>query len=163
MARWKLTAPHYLSVPDTEWEFVETDTGSGKQVRHRYVVPMYLDPKDPSDCNRQGEIVVCWKNKGAQGDLVFVGEPTPEIEPLDDEAREISDSHRHKWSQYGGGFQGAGYAEGMLQDFQRQLSEASRRNPPAIDHSGEIAELKDQVAELVKQNAELLRKVARRA
>jgi hypothetical protein len=166
MARWRLTAPHYLNCPGTEWEFVETDTGTGKQIRNRHMVPRYLDPKDPSDHNRPGEITVCHSGKGISRDLEFIGPPTPEMEPLDDEAQKISDADRHKWSMYGSGPGGLGYAEGMLADFQKQLSQAMATAGPLpqmnVTMNAEIAELKEQMAELMKQNAELMRKTGTR-
>lgn len=144
MARWKLTAAHYLNSPGNEWEFVETDTGTGRQVRHRHTVPMYLDPKDPSDCDRNGEIIVCHDGKGKQGDKIFIGPPTPEMEPLDDEAREITDGMRPMWNNFGGSY---GYGEGVLNEFQQQLTRAAIEMGPSSTKK-ELDDLKAQVAEL---------------
>lgn len=157
MARWKLTAPHYLNVPGTEWEFVEVDTGTGKQVRHRHPVGLYLSPDDPGDQNRQGEVVVCHEGKGLAGDRIFIGPPTPEMEPLDDEARAITDKMRPLWNNFSGSY---GYGEGVLNDFQNQLTRAAMAQEPS--NRKEIDDLKEQMAELQKQNAELARKVAGR-
>lgn len=107
MARWKLTEPHYLNVVDCFWEQVETDRDTGRQKRKQYPVPMYLNPNSPPDWNYrpgnghvtqggnsfdEGSIVVCWEGKGERRDIVFVGNPTPGMEPLDDEAKEVSAS-----------------------------------------------------------------------
>ena len=104
--RWRLTSPHYLRVqtlPDgtrVEWEHRETARETGRTVRKLFPVPMYLDPKDPSDHSSPGEIVVCQEVEGARGnprDYIFEGEPTPEMEPLNDEAQAITDELRPKW------------------------------------------------------------------
>lgn len=98
MARWRLRIPHYLNVlPETEWEQKETDLLTGKQARKVYKVPMYLDPKDPTDCNYPGEIIVCHDGKGQPRDKVFVGPPTPDMEPLDAEAEAISAAEAPNW------------------------------------------------------------------
>lgn len=106
MARWKLLEAHYLNIEDCFWEQVETDRETGRQRRKQYPVPMHLDPKNPADCNYRpaggnvliggsseevGAIIVCHKGKGERRDLVFYGDPTAGMEPLDDEAREISE------------------------------------------------------------------------
>lgn len=106
MARWRLTEAHYLQVKDCFWEQVETDRETGRQRRKQYPVPLHLDPKNPADCNYRpntgnvlmggnseevGSIVVCWEGKGERRDLVFIGDPTSGMEPLDDEAKEVSE------------------------------------------------------------------------
>lgn len=106
MARWRLTEAHYLQVEDCFWEQVETDRETGRQRRKQYPVPMHLDPKNPADCNYRpnsgnvlmggnseevGAIVVCWKGKGERRDIVFIGDPTSGMEPLDDEAKEVTE------------------------------------------------------------------------
>jgi len=116
-------------------------------------VPRLVDPKDPSDQNRNGDVVVCHEGKGERGDITFIGSPTPEMEALDAEAREISEALRSKWSFYGSP---EGYGEAMLQDFQKQLAATQTSN------SREMDELKAQVAELAKQNSELQKKITRR-
>ena len=104
MARWKLTEPHYLNVPGTEWEQVLNDRITQRPIRHKYPVPMHLDPRIESDWNYRdplnpmdGEIHVAWAN-GRQGakDIIFIGDPTPGMFPLDEEAREIS--AKFKWT-----------------------------------------------------------------
>jgi hypothetical protein len=104
MARWRLINPHYLHVPGTEWEYKETDRSSGKQGRKIFAVPLYLDPRDNADHNYPGEIIVCDKESPVYPkDILFQsarglrGEPTPEMEPLDDEAVQISRALEHKW------------------------------------------------------------------
>lgn len=97
MARWKLTEPHYLSVPGEEWERTAIDVRTGKTIRKKVKVPKHLDPRIEDDWNfrppqnpMDGEIHVCWADKGLPHDIVFEGNPTPGMLPLDDEAKEIS-------------------------------------------------------------------------
>lgn len=104
--RWRLTAPHYIHVPTlgdgtkVEWEHKETNRESGRAVRKLYSVPMLLDPRDAADFNHPGEIIIAHDTEGARHvrqDLIFIGDPTPDMEPLNDEAQAITDSLRSKW------------------------------------------------------------------
>jgi hypothetical protein len=94
--RWQLTEPHYLNVPGTKWEQQIQDRITGRQVRKSFSVPMHLHPESDVDWNRmdgqQGLITVCHEGKGHPDgrDIVFIGDPTPGMLPLDDEARELS-------------------------------------------------------------------------
>lgn len=104
MARWKLACPHYINSPGTEWEYNETK--NGKVNRKRFVVPRYFNTSDPGDWNNkwgskddeEGEIIVCHAGKGAERDFIFTGDPTPDMIPLDDEAKAISKSFEGRWS-----------------------------------------------------------------
>jgi len=96
MARWRLTSAHYLNVPGTEWEYKETDLNSGRQARRIFPVPMYLNPDWQQDHNYPGEIIVK-QGKGEPRDIIFEGPPTPDMEPLDEEAEAISAKHRPSW------------------------------------------------------------------
>jgi hypothetical protein len=99
MARWKLTEPHYLSVPSERWEHTTTDSRTGKPIRKMFRVPKHLDPRLEDDWNvringMDGEIHVCHEGKDdpkyPDRAIVFEGNPTPGMVPLDDEAKEIS-------------------------------------------------------------------------
>jgi len=70
---------------------------TGKPVRKMYKVPKHLDPRleddwthRPENNNMDGEIIVCWEGKGLPRDIIFEGNPTPGMLPLDDEAKEVS-------------------------------------------------------------------------
>lgn len=94
--RWRLITPHYLPVatlPDgtaVEWEHSETNRETGRAARKRYVVPAYLD----------AETIVTQEVEGARverGDVVFTGPPSPDMDPINDEAQEITNAHRERW------------------------------------------------------------------
>ena len=67
MARWRLTAKHYLTVPGIEWEQKETNRDTGRQMTKKYPVPLFLDPDDPADQNYReaGEISSCLSDSEA--------------------------------------------------------------------------------------------------
>lgn len=111
MARWKLMNAHYIYIDaETEWEYKAII--GGKQVRRRFTVPRFLDPNDPGDWtnrwgmangnnfvgNEEGITVVCHAGKGQPGDIAFSGDPTPDMMPLDDEAREVSAGFTDRWA-----------------------------------------------------------------
>ena len=113
MARWKLTEAHYLSVPDTKWEYSEVDRRTGRPKRTQFPVPLLLDPKSLDDLKGYGQsdpdfpsnqpddyiIVVAQGETSNPKDVIFAGPPTPGMLPLDDEARAITAKHSHgKWS-----------------------------------------------------------------
>ena len=104
--RWRLVNAHYLRVPElpdgtkVEWEHKETSRESGRSVRKLFPGPILLNPNDGADCNYPGELIVAHAIDGAHNlrqDYIFEGEPTPEMEPLNDAAQAISDSLRTKW------------------------------------------------------------------
>jgi len=132
MARWKLTEPHYLSVPSERWEHTTTDSRTGKPVRKMYRVPKHLDPRleddwnyRPENNNMDGEIIVCWEGKGLPRDIIFEGNPTPGMLPLDDEAKEISG--KFSWTP----------TQGIDEDSQRQ-SFYARLGDTLIDQMTEL-------------------------
>ncbi len=102
MARWRLITGHYINIltdgKPAEWEYKEVDRTTGKQARKIFPVPVLLDPNDPADHNYPGEIVVCWDGKGQRQDLIFTGDPTPDMEPMDEEAETISASLQERWA-----------------------------------------------------------------
>src|SRR5215468_188854 len=144
MARWRLTEPHYLPVPGTVWEQMETDRETGRAKRREYPVPLYLNPNEPADWNykpngqahitmggnafTEGAIIVCWAGKGEKKDIVFVGDPTPGMEPIDEEAEKVTAALRPKWhdpiKEYDAGMTPL---EKQMLDLQRQIAEGLAR------------------------------------
>ena len=104
MARWKLACPHYLNVQGVEWEYNETK--NGKVNRKRFNVPRFLNTADPGDWttkwgskdDEEGEIIVCLEGKGERSDIAYIGDPTPDMIPVDDEARAISKTFEGRWA-----------------------------------------------------------------
>jgi len=88
MAKWELTDNHYIhghypGEDKTSWQFEETNRDTGRIARKLFTVPAYLD---------KGMIV----SQGERNprEFEFVGPPTPEMLPLDDEAQAISDKEQ---------------------------------------------------------------------
>lgn len=87
--RWELMTDHYIDTDQKcEWEHNETDLQTGRALRKRYPVPTYLD---------KGTIV-CQAGKGQRGDVTILGDPTPDMMPLDDEARDLSATFEGRWA-----------------------------------------------------------------
>lgn len=157
MARWRLRGPHYLNIlePDTgeptKWEYSETDRTTGKARRKTYDVPQLLDPKDPNCCNYPEEIIVCHKDLGEPRDIVFFGEPTPDMEPYDEEAETISASLQAKWAHpidtlpANGGMNAQESA--FMQSMMKAFAGAQVPNT-SVPSQAEFDELKRQLAEL---------------
>jgi len=168
MARWRLTDAHYLNVPGTEWEYKESDRETGRQARKVYEVPLHLDPKNPADWNNRAEeaIYVSTKYDGAHPrDYVFIGPPTPDMEPIDEEARLISQGYIESGAwQHPIDSINMTYSQSVLSDFERQLAQVlanvSKTSPPPNLSLGGVSQesfdkLQEQVAQLMEQNAKL--------
>jgi len=158
MARWKLKDKHYLNVKDTEWEYKEIDQATGRQARKVYNVPRYLDPESPGDCNYPGEIIVSHEAHGR--DYVFEGPPTPDMEPLDEEAKMITESLRSGWKHPMHEFD-MNYSQSMLSAFEKQLADAMARQGGVPKAQPDISKIEAQIAELIAKNAELEEKLAK--
>jgi hypothetical protein len=162
--RWRLITGHYLKVPAlpdgtvVEWEHKETNRANGRSVRKLYPVPMLLDPNDPADYNYPGEIIVALAVDGARNernDYIFVGEPTPEMEPLNEAAEALTASLRHKWEHpidtlpTNGGMTSAEqqFMEKMMEGFAKQIG-ASLPQANASVPASELESLKAELAAL---------------
>ena len=151
--------PHYLNIlrlPDgTEGEWVkeETNRTTGRMARHTYKVPVLLDTNNRQDFNDPDGIIVCFEGKGERNDITFFGNPTPDMEPLDDEAEEITASMRMKWDHPIDSLP----ANGGMNDKEKMFMDAMMKafsggampqNTPVPN--AEVEALKLQVAELTK-------------
>jgi hypothetical protein len=160
MARWKLATAHYLNTNDTQWEYNEANRTTGKPIRVRFDVPRFIDPRDPADWtkswgprdNSDGECIVCWAGKGDPSDIVFKGDPTPDMIPVDDEAREVSASFEDRW-RYKPETSEISYSQALVDEFQMEL--ANKMTKP-VEIPG-LQELAQSVALMVQQNAELIK------
>lgn len=156
MARFKLNAAHYLNVPGTEWEQIEV-TAQGKQARHRYKVHRYLDPLNGEDFTDKinGWIVVTTKEDSLHpSDLVFIGLPSNEMEPLDEDAKALLSR-----MVFGpGAMSEQAFPTNPLQVFQN----APQTGDPMAEFRAMMAGMQGQLAVLSAQNAELTKKLAAR-
>lgn len=164
MARWKLLQPHYLNIPGTKWEYTETDRGTGRPIRKQFDVPTYLHPDWSTDWNYrlnpdEGEIIVTNKfNPDYPKDYVFLGPPTPDMQPLDDEAKTISASFSDRWVHPIESLPAqGGYSQVLLDGFQREVADAQSKSSEAVAAQAEgMKEILATMAAMMKQNQELI-------
>lgn len=102
MARWRVTAKHYLLAKqfgeDTTWVREETNRDTGRAFRRTFMVPLYIDPEDPICINKNlGYCVVATEGSEMPGDITLLSPCTPDMEPLDDEAKRITAEESKKW------------------------------------------------------------------
>jgi|SRR5262245_19686833 len=166
MARWKLRQPHYLQVPGTEWEYKESDPQTQRQVRRVFEVPLYLDPRERADQNypQDDAIIVTDKfDRAHPRDIIFKGPPTPDMEPVDDEAEAITQDYvsRGVWKHPIDALD-MNYSQSMLSEFERMLALKMTeivKPMPNLSLGGVSADqferLQQQVAMLMEQNAKL--------
>ncbi len=167
MARWKLLQPHYLNLPGTKWEYTENDRATGKPVRRQFDVPTFLHPETPGDWNdRNGEegiIVVSNKQDNAHPkDYLYIGAPTPDMEPLDDEASAISAKLAPGWSHAINDLPSqGGYSQSLLDNLQTQAAAAQSKTGEAVAAQAEgMKEILATMAAMMKQNQELITTLA---
>jgi hypothetical protein len=174
MARWKLKDGHYLNVPGIEWEYKESDRETGRQARKIYEVPLYLNPRNREDWNypQDEAIIVANKfDKAHPRDHVFVGEPTPDMEPIDDEAEAITKSFidAGKWKHPIENLNMT-YSQSMLTEFEQAIAlhlAGMAKQAPAPNVSvasvdpSDFKKLQEQVAALMERNAQLEEQVAK--
>jgi hypothetical protein len=162
MARWKLMTSHYLNVPNEIWEYAETDRTTGKPIRRQFQVPKLLDVNDPhcwtnqwgNRDNAEGEIIVCHEGKGESRDQVFVGDPTPDMIPLDDEAKAISGAFETIWKIKPERVAGE-YSQSLVERFNIEMQEI-RARPPEVPG---LTDLIGAIKELVTSNNSPARRV----
>jgi hypothetical protein len=162
MARWRLAAAHYINTNDTVWEYSEVDRTTGRPKRTQFPVPRLLNPEDPGDWNHvyskdgfgkpdTGEIIVA---QGAHEpkDYVFEGPVTPDMVPLDDEAKKISAASAHKWKYAADKLNGS-YADEMMKDLSEQIEDVRAKSAPVAEG---MTELLTAMASMMKQNQEMM-------
>lgn len=161
-ARWRLRGKHYLNIVPRngdeaiQWEYKETDRTSGKSGRKLFPVPALLDPDER-------EIIVSnAEDRAYPNDIIFVGEPTPDMEPINEEADKISESLEAKWAHPIESLPGT-YSQSLLSGLEKQLADLMAKNPiqPMNPVSAnqvdpeKFAALEKQVQALIQQNAAL--------
>ena len=161
MARFRLKGKHYLNVPGIEYEYKEEAQGPipGKKRIMRKVneVPMYLDPDDPSDHNYPGEIIIATAtSRQFPHDIIFVGSPTPDMEPLDEEADALFEQHRPLWEKnHPIENLPTTYADNLLEKMLKQLESLGGRKPTTDIENVSVA----QFDQLKKDNEALTERV----
>jgi len=150
--QWRLRTAHYLNVPNTEYIHTEVSRDTGRQNRKSFQVPRLIDPTDPNDCNRDGDCIVYNLVEGAtkmpRFAIQFIGDPTPEMEPLNDEAQALSDNFKEKWAKRFTSFELAGeVGEEYFQNLTRAIEKAIDKG------GGRVTEPNQPVVSLEQFNA----------
>lgn len=157
MARWRLKTTHYLNVPGTEYRYEEISQ-YGKQMRVSRDVPLHLDPDNQADQNYPGEIIVSHKRDGLHmRDIVFAGEPTADMEPLDEEAQAITAKLEAKWHQKVDQIGDEGIGSHLIERFMSQQAAAEQATSAS---SANIEKLLEAQASTQNLMAQLLAKLA---
>ena len=157
MARWRLTQAHFLNVPGTEYTYTEAGN-TGKQIKKRTPCPLYLDPRDPADYNYKDEgIIVSDGESEYSRDIVFTGQPTPDMEPLDAEARKISASYAAVWNRPPSDEEGRSYSEDLINLLSEKLNVNS--NPAAPDQSAALTQMATMFEKMMEMNTALISKL----
>lgn len=164
MARWKLTGKGvYLHANQfgqpTEWQREEINVQTGRAFRKTLKVPMYIHPDDPFCINRLlGFCVVATIGSAQPGDIeIFDFKPTPDMEPLDEEAQAMSDAERANWVNPIDGLQaniGEDFATQLLNALQLQSNKLNVGGGQSS--SGEVSELHGLVRAQQKQIESLI-------
>jgi len=156
MARWRLSTSHYLSVENNEWEYNETDRATGKQIRTRLKVPLQLDVDDPNCWNVQyrnprgevvaGEIIVARRTgEEHKDDIIFIGDPTPDMIPVDDEAKSVSATFAKRW----------GMAPNADMSFGQHVMESFQAEQARIQSEANVVKI-EGMAEIMKTMTDML-------
>lgn len=166
MARWRVTAKHYINAKqfgeDTTWVREETNRDTGRAFRRTFTVPLLIDPEDPICINRNtGYCVVATEGSETPGDIIILGPPTPDMEPLDDDARAITKAESVKWKDPINSLPisiGDDFGNQLLAMLTAQFNTVA--NNPSVSLKGasnsEIEELKAMLAAQQEQIAKLI-------
>lgn len=161
MARWRVTAKHYLLArqfgEDTTWVREETNRDTGRAFRRTFPVPLFIDPEDPICINRNvGYCVVATEGSEMPGDITLLSPCTPDMEPLDDDARKVTAEESKKWKDPINSLPiaiGEDFGNQLLTMLTAQFNTVA--NNPSVSLKGasnsEIEELRAMVRELQQQ------------
>jgi hypothetical protein len=167
MARWKVTAKHYIHAEQygqpTEWERQETNQQTGRMFRKAYKVPMFIDPEDPFCINRlEGFCVVARPDGSRPGDIIFTGPPTMDMEPLDAEAQAETDAEKHKWVNPIDSLPaqiGADFGKFLEENFLSMFNSTQAKIPQNASLKGASSDEVSQLREMVARQQEMLDKI----
>lgn len=161
MARWLIISPHYLNVTGSqkaEWQYTEVDRTNGRKKTKNFAVPTLLDPDDPSMWTEvrgrdEGRICVSDGNNPADNDIIFVGEPTPDMIPIDDDAKKVSASFAKKWVHPIEGLEGS-YGDQLIQQFQSELAKV--QSTPATTKIEGLDAVLLAMTKMMEQNQQMM-------
>jgi hypothetical protein len=162
-------ANHYLKVDGYKWEMTETDRFTGRQRRQQFAVPRFLDVGDPGDwtitySKDEGDIVVSNGGTHEARDVIFIGDPTPDMLPLDDEAKAISDSFAKLWRRSAENqLSGKSYTDELMDKMHEQMAALQAAVAAPAQQTQGFGEAMAMMSEVMKQNQQIMEKlVARR-
>lgn len=166
MARWRVTAKHYINAKqfgeDTTWVREETNRDTGRAFRRTFAVPLYIDPEDPICINRNvGFCVVASEGSEMPGDIVLLGPPTPDMEPMDDEAKAITAEESKKWKDPINSLPiqiGEDFGQQLLAMLTSQMNSAAKAPANASLKGASTGEI-DQLKALLAQQQEQINKL----
>ncbi len=168
MARWRVTAKHYLLARQfgepTQWVREETNRDTGRAFRRTFDVPLYIDPEDPVCINKNlGICVVATEGSEMPGDIILLSPCTPDMEPMDDEARKITAEESKKWKDPINSLPvaiGEDFGQQLLAMLTAQFNTVANQPVGSMSLKGvadpQIEELKRMLAEQQEQIAKLL-------
>lgn len=154
MAIWKLLQPHYLNVEQVdefepvEYMYQEQDQETGRMRRKTWPVPMYL----PAETFVSDQA-------NPHNYIVFKGDPTPDMMPMDEAAREISKRFEGKWKNAIESLPANGdFSASLIRGFEKQIDALirSKGDEPVQNTSGkgvdptQFAAMQKQIEELTK-------------
>jgi phosphatidate phosphatase PAH1 len=156
MARWKLACAHYLNLTDSaKWEYSEVDRQTGRPKKRVFNVPTLLDPQDPASWNNvvgrdDGEIIVTNDPNSDNRDYIFIGKPTPDMIPLDDEAKKQSS----ELATYVPNQEGQN-GDALIQSFQAEMEKIreTQSQPQKIEG---VSELLTAITQMMAQNQQMM-------
>lgn len=171
---WRLRNSHYLNIihadgTQNEWEHTETNRETGRRGRQVFIVPALLNPNEPGDCTREGDCFVYRlsddttrpREANHRGYFQFLGDPTPDMEPMNAEAEAISETFATKWQHPIESLDG-NFSQSLLTGLEAALASAITKaggiptaatSLPAIEDN-RMAQLEEQVAKLSAMLAE---------
>lgn len=168
MARWRVTAKHYLNArqfgEDTTWVREETNRDTGRSFRRTFQVPLLIDPEDPICINKNvGYCVVATEGSEMPGDITLLSPCTPDMEPMDDDARQITAAESKKWKDPINGLPihvGEDFGNQLLAMLTAQFNSVNVGDSKSVSLKGasndEVAQLKAMLAQQQEQINQLL-------
>lgn len=174
MAKWRLVHDHYLNVSadqygeKIDYEYAETDAQTNRIRRRSWAVPMFI-PRDSIVTNKQ-EDFDAYNGDVNHRPIVFLGDPTPDMMPVDEEATKISATFQAKWKHaiesLSGTMGGGDFSASLIAGLEKMMDQAAVRNGqasavvPNVSTAGvdpaAFAQMQKQMQELMDLNMKLL-------